>query len=121
MTQILAFLTSHQFITSLLVLPFIVLTNIGLGLALANFEGSFDRTKLILGFKKGLAVYIAIAILSGIAQVLVIPEIDLIPTVSLIIYTVLVSYLLQVIEKIKTILGYKGYVKKESIEDDQRN
>jgi len=107
MTQLILYLTTHQLITCLIVLPFLVLVNIALGLALANFTGTFDKTKFLLGFKKGLAVYIAIAILSATAQVLVIADLDLIPTVSLIVYTVVVTYLIQIIEKIKTILGYK--------------
>ena len=108
MENIIQYLQANQLITSLLVLPIILAVHVYLGYALADFKGELDKTKLILGIKKGLAVYVAIGSLGGIAQVLTVSEIDLVPTVQLIIYTVTVSYLIQVVEKIKTILNFKG-------------
>lgn len=107
MENIIAYLQANQFVTSLLVLPIILAVNIYLGYALADFKGEMDKNKLILGIKKGVAVYVAIGSLSGIAQVLTVSEIDLIPTVKLIVYIVTVSYIIQVVDKIKTVLNFK--------------
>ena len=108
MNNIIAYLLANQFIASLLVLPLIILVNIYLGWAIADFAKSFDKARFILGFKKGLAVYIAIAMLSVVAKILFIAELDLAPAMALIVYSVLLTYIYQVIEKIKLILGYKG-------------
>lgn len=108
MENIISFLLSNQFLASLLVLPIIVVVNIYLGYALADFKGEVEKSKLLLGFKKGIAVYVAIAVLSFIARIFVVSEIDLQPTVALIIYIVVVSYLLQVVDKIRVILNFKS-------------
>ena len=108
MNNIIIYLIANQFITSLLILPIVILVNIFLGWAIADFAGSFDRARFILGFKKGLAVYVAIVTLSLVSHILIIADLDLTTTIALIVYTVLITYILQVLEKIRLIMGYKG-------------
>ncbi len=82
--------------------------NIALGLAIADFKSEFDKERLILGIKKGTVVYVSIAVLSGMAQFIRFADIDLIGTMSIIVYGVMALYVVQDIEKISKILGYKN-------------
>lgn len=108
MEKIILFLIANQFITNLLVLPIVIALNIYLGWAIADFKKTIDKEKFRIGLKKGVAVYVAIAVLSGITKVLSIAEIDLMPTLAVMVYAMLLFYLKQIIEKIATILGYKA-------------
>lgn len=110
MSNIINYLITNQFITSLIVLPIIILINILLGWAIADFSGAFDKARFILGFKKGASVYASIVALSIVSQILIIADLDLTTTIALIVYTVLVTYIVQVLDKIKLIMGYKGPV-----------
>jgi len=107
MEQLFNYLIANQFVTLLLVLPILVLLNIMLGRALADFKDEFDKAKFNLGFKKGFTVYIAILTLTIISKVIVISEVDIAATMLLILYIVNVSYIMQVIEKVKLIFDFK--------------
>ena len=108
MNNIIAYLIANQFITCLVTLPFVLLFNIALGWAIANFRGSFDRARFFLGFKKGLTVYLSIVGLSVVAKVLVIADLDLVGTMFIIMISVEFIYIAQCLEKIKTIVNFKG-------------
>lgn len=110
MENLIAYLKLHQFVASLVALPIAVLLNILLGLALANFKSEYDKGVLWLGFKKGAVVYFSIAVLSGLAQFVQFAEIDLIPTMALMVYGVMAIYIVQCVEKIGKIIGYKKEV-----------
>lgn len=104
---ILDYLLAHQFVALLIVLPIFVVLNILLGRALANFEGAFDKTKFMLGIKKGVLIYLTIATLMGVSLILKVGEVDLVSTMMLLQYTVTVSYLIQVLTKLKELYNYK--------------
>lgn len=110
MENYIEYLKLHQFVASLVALPIALLLNIILGLALANFKSEFDKGILLLGFKKGVVVYLAIAVLSGLAQFVQFSDIDLIPTMALMVYGVMAIYVVQCVEKIAKIIGYKKEV-----------
>lgn len=107
MENALNYLIQNQFIASLVALPIAVGLNVLLGYALANFKQEVDRAKLWLGIKKGIVVYFSIAVLSGLAQFVKFADIELISTMSIVVYGVMAVYIVQDLDKIKTILGYK--------------
>lgn len=107
MENAINYLIQNQFIASLVALPIALGLNILLGSALANFKSEFDKDVLILGIKKGLVVYFSIAVLSILAQFVKFADIELVNSMAIIVYGVMAVYIVQDIEKISKILGYK--------------
>ena len=103
---VLAFIQADPFISSLVVLPIAVMLNILLGWALADFKGSFDKAKLLLGVKKGVVIYLAIAIFSLLSILITFANIDLRGEMSVAVFTVAGAYLAQALLKLWKLLGY---------------
>lgn len=107
LVKALEYLQANQFVASLVALPISAGLNILLGVTIANFKSEFDKSQLLLGVKKGLVVYISIAVLSGLAQFVTFADLDLINTMAIMVYGVMATYVVQSVEKIAIIINYK--------------
>lgn len=107
MGNLISYLVENQFQATLVALPIVVVINIMLGAALANFKNEFDWGYMFLGLKKGIVVYIAIGTLSFVAQFVKFADIELVSSMALIVYGVMATYVIQDVQKISDILGYK--------------
>lgn len=110
-TTIISFLLANQLYAALVALPILAGLNILEGWALANFAKTYDKAKMTLGLKKGLVVYFTIGVLSIVAEFFTVAELDIKSTIALIVYTVAAYYLIQVLDKLKSVIGYKEPVK----------
>lgn len=97
----------------LLVLPLAILVNITLGYVIASVKVEFDRTKLLIGLAKGVAVYLGIAGLYAISLILPVVEViglgtlDIVNSLVLILSAVLGFYVYQSLQKLATIFRLK--------------